>query len=83
MRSKSILSSVFLFTLMVVSVPKLAFGNEVWVGRGDDIGVYDFDRNYLGLFDTGPIDIAAITVVPEPSTLLLLDLGAVMARKHN
>ena len=43
---------------------------------------YDHFGNYLEHFNAGSVNAGGIAVIPEPTTLLLLGMGAVLFRKR-
>ena len=67
----------FVETLAVV-------GDEVWMGGAGSSSVHRMalDGTPLSSIDTGYFDVRDIEVIPEPTTLLLLGLGAVMLRRQ-
>jgi len=73
---KSILASAIFLCAFVSN----SFAATVWVGN-DDVKIYDFTGNYISQFDAGFDKPSDIAVVPEPTTLLLFGLGAVMVRR--
>ena len=58
-------------------------GDEAWVGLGPTTSGflrYDFDGTYIDKINNSHYT-TALAVVPEPSTVFLLALGAVMLRR--
>ena len=58
-------------------------GDEVWYGSKSFIGINrcTFDGTPLPSISTYPYESSTLVIIPEPATLLLLSLGAVMLRR--
>jgi hypothetical protein len=56
--------------------------NNVWVGMKQVVRILDTEGNELSSFSAGSWDVTAIKVVPEPATLFLFGVGAVILRKR-